>query len=238
MHPHADLLHQFQAKLGVTFTNFDLLTQVFVHRSYLNEHKSFPTPHNERLEFLGDAVLELVVTDHLYNTYPNPEGELTALRSSIVKGEMLAEVARKLGFSELLLLSRGEAKSGGRDKGYLLANAFEAFLGALYLDKGYEACEQLIHEHVIVYLPQIIESKSFIDPKSRLQEYTQDKYGVTPSYTVVSETGPDHEKEFTVSVSVGEEELAQGIGSSKQAAQVQAAENALLKAVGSEAPVE
>ncbi len=237
MHPNPEALSEFQKRLQVDFTSQDLLTQVFVHRSYLNEHKSFPLPHNERLEFLGDAVLELVVTDHLYRTYPNPEGELTALRSSIVKGEMLAEVARNLGFSDLLLLSRGEAKSGGRDKGYLLANAFEAFLGALYLDKGYSACETLIHAHVIVHLANIIENKTFIDPKSRLQEYTQEKYSITPTYTVVSETGPDHEKTFTVAVTVGEEELAQGVGGSKQAAQVNAAEIALQKAEGSEAPV-
>lgn len=238
MHPHLDLLNAFQANLGVNFSNLELLTQVFVHRSYLNEHKSFSLANNERLEFLGDAVLELVVTDHLYRTYPNPEGELTALRSSIVKGEMLAEVARKMGISQLLLLSKGEAKSGGRDKGYLLANAFEAFLGALYLDKGYDACEKIIHDHVIVYLADIIENKTFIDPKSRLQEYTQEKYGITPTYQVVSETGPDHEKIFTVSVSVGDEELSQGTGGSKQAAQVSAAELALLKAEGAEAPIE
>jgi ribonuclease-3 len=237
MHPHPELLTLFQERLSVSFTNLELLTQVFVHRSYLNEHKSFPVSHNERLEFLGDAVLELVVTDHLYRNYPNPEGELTAMRSSIVKGEMLAEVARSLGFSELLLLSKGEAKSGGRDKGYLLANAFEAFLGALYLDKGYQACDQLIQEHVISHLAEIVEAKSFIDPKSRLQEYTQDKFGVTPTYTIVSETGPDHEKTFTVSVSVGESELAQGSGGSKQAAQVSAAEAALLKSEGAETPV-
>jgi ribonuclease III len=237
MHPNPEALRQFQEKLNVDFTSQELLTQAFVHRSYLNEHRTFPLPHNERLEFLGDAVLELVVTDHLYRTYPNPEGELTALRSSIVKGEMLAEVARKLNFSELLLLSRGEAKSGGRDKGYLLANALEAFLGALYLDRGYAECETFIHQHIIVYLADIIENKTFIDPKSRLQEYTQEKYSVTPNYVVVSETGPDHEKTFTVVVMVGEEELAQGVGGSKQSAQVNAAENALLKAEGSETPV-
>lgn len=218
---------ELQERLKHRFTDVNLLTQVFVHRSYLNEHRSFELPHNERLEFLGDAVLELVVTDHLYRNFPNPEGELTALRSSLVKGEMLAKIASSLGFSDLLLLSRGEAKSGGREKGYLLANALEAYIGALYLDLGYEACEQFIAEYVLTYLPEIIENKSFIDPKSRLQEYTQEKFGVTPSYTVVDETGPDHAKTFTVEVSINDRVLATGTGMSKQTAQVQAAEAAI-----------
>ena len=227
MQANPEALAAFQARVGVTFNDQNLLVQVFVHRSYLNEHRTFDLPHNERLEFLGDAVLELVVTDHLYRNYPNPEGELTALRSSLVKGEMLAKVATSIGFPDLLLLSRGEAKSGGREKGYLLANALEAFIGALYLDQGYAACEQFIAQEVLVHLSEIIEHKLFIDPKSRLQEFTQENFGVTPHYTIVDETGPDHAKTFTVQVFIKERLLAEGTGSSKQAAQVNAAEHAL-----------
>lgn len=220
-------LTTLQEDLGIHFTDQDLLQQVFVHRSYLNEHRSFRLDHNERLEFLGDAVLELVVTEHLYTTYPNPEGELTAWRSSLVKGEKLAEVARTLGFSDYLLLSFGEAKSGGREKGYLLANTLEAFFGALYLDQGLEACRSFITTHLLSHLPEILKHKLFIDPKSQLQEYTQANGGKTPVYHVVSEQGPDHNKTFEVAVMLGEEEIARGSGSSKQAAQIAAAEAAL-----------
>lgn len=223
---HASL-RELQEKLGVRFNDQNLLQQVFVHRSYLNEHRSFSLGHNERLEFLGDAVLELIVTAYLYRNYPNPEGDLTAWRSSLVKGEMLAKVARHLHFPDHLLLSYGEAKSGGHEKGYLLANAFEAFIGALYLDQGYEVCERFITENLLGLLANIIENKLFIDPKSRLQEYTQQHLGQTPLYELVEATGPDHAKTFTVTVRIGEKILAQGTGASKQAAQVSAAEHAL-----------
>lgn len=222
-------LTTLQEDLGVTFNDQALLQQVFVHRSYLNEHKGFSLDHNERLEFLGDAVLELAVTDHLYRTYPNAEGELTAWRSSLVKGEQLAEVARSLKFPDYLLLSYGEAKSGGREKGYLLANAFEAFIGALYLDRGYEACADFIDKHVLSLLPDIISRKLYIDPKSQLQEFAQEKFSQTPTYQVISEEGPDHAKVFTVGVVVGEKVIAQGSGGSKQAAQIAAAEAALTE---------
>ena len=222
-------LHDLQETLGVHFNDQNLLQQVFVHRSYLNEHRSFSLGHNERLEFLGDAVLELVVTDHLYRTYPNPEGELTAWRSSLVKGEMLATIAKNLEFPQHLLLSYGEAKSGGQEKGYLLANMFEAFLGALYLDQGYAECETFIHRHLIVHLATIIEKKLFIDPKSRLQEYTQQHFGQTPLYELIDAVGPDHAKTFTVEARIGDRTLGKGTGNSKQAAQVSAAEQALIE---------
>lgn len=221
-------LDQLQHLLSIFFEDKELLQMVFIHRSYLNEHKNFPLPHNERLEFLGDAVLELVVTDHLYRSYERPEGELTALRSSLVKGEMLAQISRDLGFSQYLKLSKGEANSGGHEKGYLLANVFEAFVGALYLDQGYDACAKFIHAKLLCRLPEIIEQKLYIDPKSRLQEYTQEKFGVTPAYDVISAEGPDHAKEFKVQVRVGADPLATGTGSSKQAAQIAAAESAIL----------
>jgi ribonuclease-3 len=224
---HETALSAFEQQIGVLFSDKLLLRQVFVHRSYLNEHRSFPLDHNERLEFLGDAVLELVVTEHLYRQFPNPEGELTNWRSALVKGETLARLARDLGFPDLLLLSHGEEKSGGRLKGYLLANAFEAFIGALYLDQGYGACQAWVHRTVLSELPHILDNRLYIDPKSRLQEHTQSSLGVTPTYEVVREEGPDHNKVFEVVVSVGNRQLGVGQGSSKQAAQVAAAEAAL-----------
>lgn len=222
-------LTELEAALNIQFNDKNLLQQVFVHRSYLNEHKGFEVGHNERLEFLGDAVLELVVTDHLYKTFPNPEGELTSWRSALVKGETLAEVAVGLSFSDYLLLSYGEAKSGGKNKNVLLANALEAFVGAVYLDLGYDVASQFIHAHVISRLDSILENKLFIDPKSRLQEYTQDVFSQTPTYLVTSEEGPDHAKCFTVEVRAGERILGSGVGLSKQAAQVAAAQNAMIE---------
>lgn len=220
-------LEEFEQKIEVSFTNKGLLQQVFVHRSYLNEHRGFELGHNERLEFLGDAVLELIVTEFLYNTYPNPEGELTNWRSALVKGETLAIVANDLGFSEYMLLSYGEEKSGGKNKGLILANTFEALLGAMYLDQGYEVCKNFLMTHIITRLPAILEQELFIDPKSRLQEYTQEHFSVTPNYELISAEGPDHAKEFLVAVMIKEKELARGNGSSKQSAQVAAAETAL-----------
>ena len=226
-------LELIQTRTGLRFQDQQLLQQVFVHRSYLNEHRSFPLGHNERLEFLGDAVLELVVTEYLYRNYSNPEGELTNWRSSLVKGEMLAKIAISLDFSEYLLLSYGEMRSGGKNKNQLLANAFEALLGALYLDQGYLPCQEFIHRTVTVHLQEILEQRLFVDPKSELQELTQEKYGITPHYLVLDESGPDHAKEFSAAVLIGEKELGRGSGNSKQVAQVAAAQSALhtLKAV-------
>ncbi len=216
-----------EERIGYSFKDRDLLQQVFIHRSYLNEHRAFPLEHNERLEFLGDAVLELIVTEHLYRHYPNPEGELTTYRSALVKGETLAQIAVTLDFPNYLMVSKGEEKSGGRTKAYLMANALEAFIGALHLDGGYAIAEQFIHENVLSMLENIIANNLHIDPKSRLQEYTQEHFGITPHYDVLSETGPDHAKEFTVLVRINDRELGRGVGNSKQAGQVAAATSAL-----------
>lgn len=220
-------LPEAEQKLGVTFTNKDLLRQVFVHRSYLNENSGFDLDHNERLEFLGDAVLELVVTEYLYKNYQNPEGELTNWRSALVRGVMLAEIAQSLAMGDYLFLSRGEQKSGGKARQLILANTFEAFIGALYLDQGYPAAQDFIHRYVIVKLPDIIDKKLYMDPKSRLQESSQEKTGITPSYKVLSESGPDHSKSFTIGVYLEGRLLGEGSGSSKQIAEQAAAFNAL-----------
>lgn len=225
-------LPALQSKLGVSFQNEELLLTALTHRSYLNENRTFHLPHNERLEFLGDAVLELVITEHLYATYPNPEGELTSWRSAIVRGEMLAKIAEPLGVGEALQMSRGEAKSGGRTRQALLANAFEAIIGAIYLDQGYDAAKDFIHRHLVGHLPEIIAGKLDRDPKSELQEKAQDKYGVTPRYEVVDSEGPDHAKTFTVGVSVDGKRLGEGTGSSKQQAE-QSAARAALSSMGS-----
>jgi ribonuclease III len=220
----------FESKIGVTFRDRGLLRQAFVHRSYLNENPDFPQGHNERLEFLGDAVLELVVTEYLYTTYPNPEGELTNWRSALVKGEMLSEVASELGMEPYLHLSKGEAKSSSdRSRNLILANAFEALIGAIYLDQGYEAAKDFVHRFLLGRLEEIIATGAHIDAKSRFQELAQERFGVTPSYEVLDERGPDHDKEFTVGVYLGEELAGQGEGASKQAAQQVAAEVALAK---------
>lgn len=228
-----DTLNQLEQDLGIQFSDKKLLQQVFIHRSYLNEHRSLGIGHNERLEFLGDAVLELVVTEYLFRNFPNPKGELTSWRSALVKGETLAEVAIELNFPNYLLLSHGETKSGGRQKNLLLANAFEAFIGALYLDAGYKACQKFLDSRVISRLENILKNNLFIDPKSQLQEYTQRHFNMTPSYRIVSETGPDHAKVFVAEVLVGDKVLGTGNGSSKQAAQVGAAEAALSSVLSS-----
>jgi len=220
-------LEDFASKYLQKFNNPSLLEQAFIHRSYLNEVKSKEYEHNERLEFLGDAVLELVVTEYLYNNYPNPEGELTNWRSATVKGEELARVARRLKMGDLLQVSKGEEKSGGRERGLLLANAFEALIGAIYLDQGYESAKKFITEQLIVGIPRIIEQQLYLDPKSHLQELCQEKLSLTPNYKVISESGPDHSKEFVSGVFVGDDLIAQGKGSSKRKAEQEAANNAL-----------
>ncbi len=222
-----DITKKLSKKLGVPFEDQDLLTQALVHRSYLNENRDFKLPHNERLEFLGDAVLELVVTDHLYRTYENPEGDLTSWRSAVVRGEKLAVLAERLDVGAALLMSRGEEKSGGRTRPMLLANAFEAIVGAMYLDQGYDVTKEFIHRTVIAELPKIIKRNLDRDAKSRLQEVAQEAVGLTPKYRVREETGPDHDKRFTVAVLVGDNELGTGDGSSKQQAEQRAAEAAL-----------
>jgi ribonuclease-3 len=212
----------------MSFQDHDIITQAFVHRSYLNEHPSFPLSHNERLEFLGDAVLELVVTEHLYAEYPNPEGELTNWRAALVNSKMLAEIAQEYDLDDYLYLSHGEAKdSQGKARQYILANTFEALVGAIYLDQGLDQSRRFIHEAVLARLPHILKNKLYLDPKSRFQESAQEVVGLTPSYRVLDETGPDHAKQFTVGVFLGDEQVASGTGTSKQEAQVAAAEEAL-----------
>ncbi|HAU66645.1 MAG: Ribonuclease 3 [Candidatus Uhrbacteria bacterium GW2011_GWF2_39_13] len=211
--------------LGVTFRNTDTLRQALVHRSYLNEHPDFPLGHNERLEFLGDAVLELVVTEHLYQNYENPEGELTNWRAALVNSEMLSGLCDKLDVESFLHLSKGESKDkNSKARKYILANAFEAIIGAIYLDLGWDAVKQFIENRVLIELPNILKNRLYIDPKSRFQEAAQEHLGITPSYKVLSETGPDHEKEFEVGIFLGKEQVASGKGTSKQEAQVAAAE--------------
>lgn len=218
-----------ETALGYQFRNKDLLLTAVTHRSYLNEHKS-ASEHNERLEFLGDAVIELVVTDYLYRTYPDsPEGELTTWRSALVKGEHLAELANQITLGAYLRLSRGEAKSGGREKAYLLANALESVIGALYLDGGITAAAQLINTLILPRLTAIIATGAHIDAKSRLQELAQDRANATPEYRVTGERGPDHAKEFTVTAFIAGKEEGHGTGPNKQAAEQAAAKEALKK---------
>lgn len=220
-------MSKLEENLGFDFTNKDLLEQALVHRSYLNENPDFRLGHNERLEFLGDAVLELVVTDHLYQNYNLPEGELTNLRAAIVRGEMLAKIAQELNLEEFLLLSRGEQKDTGKARHYILANAVEAVIGALYLDQGYPAAKTLIERLVISKLADIITQGLYIDSKSRFQELAQEKFRVTPSYQVLKESGLDHAKNFVIGVFLGSKKMGEGVGSSKQEAQQMAAREAL-----------
>ena len=218
-----------KAALGVEFQNEDLLHQALVHRSFLNENREFDLDQNERLEFLGDAVLELVVTEHLYHTYDNPEGELTNWRASLVNAVMLNGIAIELGVEKCLYLSRGEQKEPHtKSKHSILANAMEAIIGALYLDQGYGAAKDFIERIIIVKLPYILEHKLYMDAKSRLQETAQEKLGITPHYQMLSESGPDHDKTFVVGVYIGKGKIAEGSGRSKQDAQMQAAEQGLI----------
>ena len=217
---------KLEEKIGVNFENKDLLTQAVVHRSYLNEHPNFGLPHNERLEFLGDAVLEIVVTEYLYKNFPEtPEGDLTNWRASLVNAKMLAFIAEKIKLEKYLYLSRGESKdANSKARQYILANAMEALIGAIYLDKGIKSASKFIHEYIIVELENILENKLYMDPKSRFQEKAQEVHGITPQYRVLSEEGPDHAKTFEVGVYIGDDLIATGTGTSKQEAQVEAAE--------------
>ena len=216
-------------KLGLSFTNLSLLEEALTHRSYLNEHKSAGR-HNERLEFLGDAVLELSATKFLFDKYPaKPEGELTAFRAALVNTYSLASLAEGLGMNDMLLLSKGEKRDTGRARQIILANAFEAVLGAIYLDRGYEAADAFLQTHLYPKLDSIIEAKAYQDAKSRFQEAAQEKKGSTPTYKTLREDGPDHDREFVVGVFVAEKEVARGIGKSKQEAEQSAAKAALDK---------
>ncbi|USN53386.1 MAG: ribonuclease III [Candidatus Nomurabacteria bacterium] len=218
-----------EERLGVHFTKTEYLHQALVHRSYVNEHPSFRLGHNERLEFLGDAVLELAVTEHLYTKYENPEGDLTNWRAALVNAKSLGSIAEELEVHQFIFLSRGEAKdANAKARHSILANAFEAIVGAIYLDQGFEVAKDFIGRTVLPKLPYIIEHKLYLDPKSRLQEASQEKLGVTPAYKVLEEWGPDHNKHFRVAVYFGDEEVATGEGASKQEAQVSAAEAGIL----------
>ncbi len=219
---------KLEKKLGVRFKNKDLLVQAFVHRSYLNENPDFHLYHNERLEFLGDAVIEQAVTNYLFNKYPKEqEGRLTSWRAALVNSKMLAKIAEELSFNDFLLLSRGEAKETGKSRQYILANTFEAFIGSLYLDQGTEPCEKFLRKHLVKELPHIIEEGLSKGGKSLFQEKAQEKTGITPCYKVLKEWGPDHEKNFQVGVYLENKLIAKGQGTSKQEAEEKAAQNAL-----------
>jgi ribonuclease-3 len=218
-------------KIGITFKNKDLIKQALVHRSYLNEHPDFSVGHNERLEFLGDAVLEIIITEYLFVNYPDtPEGDLTNWRSSLVNAKMLYLVADELGVEDHLLLSKGEAKDKNtKARQYILANSIEAIIGAIYLDQGIEAATVFVNKNILSKLDSILKDELYLDPKSRFQELAQEKEGITPIYKTLKEEGPDHEKLFTVGLYLDEALISEGVGLSKQEAQVQAAILGLAK---------
>ncbi len=222
-------LQKLEHKLGVVFKDKNLLKQALIHRSWLNENPESGLENNERLEFLGDAVLELVVTEYLYKKYKNPEGELTNWRAALVNYVNLSEVAGVLEFNDFLLLSKGEAKDMGRARQVILANTMEAIIGAIYLDHGYETVAKFINKNILCDLEKIIKSKSYKDSKSLFQEQSQEKFGITPNYKVLNETGPDHDKVFEVGVYLNEDMVGKGSGPSKQEAEQKAAESALEK---------
>ncbi len=224
-------LEKLENKLKIKFNNQNLLKQAMVHRSYLNEHPDSVVGHNERLEFLGDAVMEIVVTEYLYlNFKDTDEGDLTNWRASLVNAKMLHVVATELDLEDYLYLSKGEAKDKNKkSRQYILANAVEALIGAIYLDQGLETAKNFILKNIVCKLDEILKNESYLDPKSKFQEEAQDKKGVTPHYEILNEEGPDHAKIFTVGLYLGEEKISDGVGSSKQEAQVDAAAKGLLK---------
>ncbi|TSC69365.1 MAG: ribonuclease III [Parcubacteria group bacterium Gr01-1014_70] len=220
---HWELL-DVEKRLGVSFHNKELLREALTHRSYVNEDPSWPVGHNERLEFLGDAVLELVMTEFLFGKFPaSPEGELTSLRAAMVNTDMLSRRASEIGLNEALLLSRGEAKDTGRARQYLLANAFEALVGALYLDCGYEAAKEFLARVLFPQIDYIVQNRLWKDPKSLFQEEAQERVSITPNYKVLNEWGPDHAKHFVIGVFLNDEKIAEGEGDSKQEAETAAA---------------
>jgi len=221
-------LSKFEEKINVKFKDKNLLRQAFIHRSYLNENPSLGLEQNERLEFLGDAALELAITEYLYEKYPQKtEGEMTALRAALVNAVALSEAANSLNIGDFLLLSKGEAKSLGKARQYILANAFEALIGAIYLNGGYEETFSFLEKNLFGKIEEIIEKKLWIDAKSLFQEKAQELESVTPAYKVLAESGPDHEKVFTMGVFLGDELIADGYGASKQEAEQDAARKAL-----------
>jgi ribonuclease-3 len=229
-------LNEIEEKLGIKFNNPDNLVQAFVHRSYLNENRAFPLPHNERLEFMGDAVLELVVTEYLFENFLNPEGQLTSWRAALVNAKMCSRVASEIGMNKYMLLSHGESKdTSQKAREYILANALEALIGSIYHDQGWDVAKKFINDWIISKLKEVLEEGLWMDPKSRFQEAAQEKVSITPTYKVLREEGPDHQKDFVVGVFLGDEKIAEGEGSSKQEAQTSAAEEG-LKIKGWKAP--
>jgi len=221
-------LTNFEKKAGIAYKNRNLFRESITHRSYLNENPAWPHPHNERLEFLGDAVLELAVTESLYKRYEQfPEGKLTLLRAALVNYQFLARIASDLGLEKEILMSRGESRDTGKAREVILANAMEAVVGALYLDQGFSVAQDFVERHIMPHIGEIVASQSYKDPKSRLQEVVQEKHKITPSYRVLSEDGPAHARVFRIGVYVGETLLGEGEGASKQEAEVEAARAAL-----------
>ncbi|MDB5260200.1 MAG: ribonuclease ribonuclease [Candidatus Nomurabacteria bacterium] len=221
-------IEEFKERNKISFKNDKLLEQAFIHRSYINESGRTGLNHNERLEFLGDAVLELIVTEYLYETYPNQnEGDLTAYRSALVNAVTLGEVASYLSFNDMMRLSKGEAKDVTRARSSILADAYEAFIGALYLDQGYAASKEFIKNTILIKTEDIIKNGLYKDAKSLVQERAQDIYSVTPFYKLLDEEGPDHDKRFTVGIFFGDEKVAEGAGKSKQEAETLAAREAI-----------
>lgn len=221
-------LEKLEKIIDIKFKDKNFLKTAMIHRSYINEHRSFKLGHNERLEFLGDAVLELVVTEHLFDNFENPEGELTNWRASLVNAKMLAEVAKELNLEPFISMSRGEAQDkNSKARNYILANAMEALIGAIYLDQGYEISKKFIEKSILVHLDYILKNNLYMDPKSLFQEKAQEMEGITPSYKVLEESGPDHAKFFKVGLYLKKEMIAEGTGTSKQEAQIAAAKNGL-----------
>lgn len=221
-------ISEFEKSINIEFSDKKLIETVFIHRSYLNEHRSLDIQHNERMEFLGDAVLELCTTEYLYKTFPDKaEGEMTNWRSALVKGESLSTEAKRLGMNELLKTSRGEAKNTGKARDLLMANALEALIGCIYLDKGYSEAYNFVEKNIVYKLPDILKNGLYYDSKSKFQEMSQDQLGITPTYEMISESGPDHAKIFVMGAYINSKKVGEGSGASKQRAQSEAAQNAL-----------
>ncbi len=223
-------MEELEKRISFDFQNKDLLKEALTHRSYLNEHPEWPLPHNERLEYLGDAVLELAVTEYLFHKFPEmPEGQLTVLRAALVNYQFLAKIADDINLGKAILMSKGERADSSKAREVILANAMEALIGSMYVDQGFEPCRAFVQEFLLVHLPEILETRSYRDPKSELQELVQDKFKLTPTYRVMEETGPAHKRIFTIGVFYGDKLMAQGEGSSKQEAETEAARKALEK---------
>lgn len=224
-----DKFKEFEEKIEVNFNNKEIIQEAFTHRSFINENKDVGIPHNERMEFLGDAVLELVATDYLYKEYPQKsEGELTSIRAALVNTHSIAEGAKIWEMNKYLLLSKGESKDLGKARNYILANTFEAVIGAIYLDQGYEKAQVFIQKSLFHKTKKIVEEELWKDAKSRFQEKAQEVTNITPSYKVINEEGPDHDKKFTVGVFLKDEMITEGRGRSKQEAEQLAAQEALI----------